>query len=516
MHLAKIDRTLKERHDILRQLARLKENEITLDELEEIGTSLRRSGERALRLLVRSLWLEKSAALISRYSYLLDFFDNGDWLDHLMQIALKRRDLSAEAKGALAVALEGYGIDVSQPQFLHLRANAGADPLATMLDGGEEGLLAFLEQFLLYPRDVRLAVVGQMAQLGESGIVDFLDAVLRCGGEAEKTAALTVLGRIRTRNAAALLRKFIAQAPESLRALAIRSLRRLSFVGIDTVGLDKPAPALPFYRCCAGPPDGDGYRTLVFSRGTAEETFAVLFLQLHEIFGIAAAKGSRSISAVDLDAQLTELSGDEEVVSIDPGYALCLMQDALYRNRETETELPAEFYVYSGLFSYRELVPVPYEPPCGADRPIPHLSGICLDEIVDDPFFSCWFMTDGRVYDYAAEWRDLEEKARGREAARGLESILARLCEELFLPKMALIRQRLLLIADLMGRTGRDARDVEAVTAVARSLGDYKLPCHLHPFLRRFGLESMEIAREIIAEGFDVDRYQYGNDEWDD
>ena len=39
------------------------------------------------------------------------------------------------------------------------------------------------------------------------------------------------------------------------------------------------------------------------------------------------------------------------------------------------------------------------------------------------------------------------------------------------------------------------------VVALAQSLRDYRLPHHLHPFLRGFAMESMEIAREALAHG---------------
>src|ERR1017187_9389478 len=108
----KIDESLKERHGIVRLLERLKNDDITLDEIEEIGAKLKKSGKRALSPLVRRLWRERSGDLISKYAYLLDFFEEDVWLDQLIQIALRRRDLEEEGKAALLAALEGYGIYV--------------------------------------------------------------------------------------------------------------------------------------------------------------------------------------------------------------------------------------------------------------------------------------------------------------------------------------------------------------------------------------------------------------------
>ncbi len=64
----KIDESLKERHSIIRLLERLKSENITYDEMEEIGVKLRKSGKRALSPLVRRLWREKNSDLISKYA----------------------------------------------------------------------------------------------------------------------------------------------------------------------------------------------------------------------------------------------------------------------------------------------------------------------------------------------------------------------------------------------------------------------------------------------------------------
>ncbi|HLO25282.1 MAG TPA: HEAT repeat domain-containing protein, partial [Geobacteraceae bacterium] len=87
----KIDETLKERHGILHLLEKLKKDNISIAEMEEIGVKLQKSGKRALSPIVRKLWREKNGDLISKYTYLLDFFDDEVWIDQLVQIAIKRR-----------------------------------------------------------------------------------------------------------------------------------------------------------------------------------------------------------------------------------------------------------------------------------------------------------------------------------------------------------------------------------------------------------------------------------------
>src|SRR5512146_3012449 len=144
----KIDTTLPERYGIIRLLERLQKDSITIDEMDEIGAKLQKAGRRALSPLVRRLWRERNGDLISRYTYLLDFFEDETWLDQLVQMALRRRDLETEGKAALLAALEAYGVDVSTPPFARLLAEVGGPlslTLPRLFDRGEEGILGFIE-----------------------------------------------------------------------------------------------------------------------------------------------------------------------------------------------------------------------------------------------------------------------------------------------------------------------------------------------------------------------------------
>jgi hypothetical protein len=56
---------------------------------------------------------------------------------------------------------------------------------------------------------------------------------------------------------------------------------------------------------------------------------------------------------------------------------------------------------------------------------------------------------------------------------------------------------------------------VEQALAVAINLLKSGLPINRHPFLKRFALESMDMAREALAEGYDLREHQYDEDDWE-
>jgi hypothetical protein len=145
------------------------------------------------------------------------------------------------------------------------------------------------------------------------------------------------------------------------------------------------------------------------------------------------------------------------------------------------------------MFAGFDLMPAPYRPtfaeyPLG--RGLSYREGEEISrELFADTFFAGWFMAGQRVYDFADEYRRAEAR----------EQVLERFCAELLAPELELIRERLLSSADLMRRCGRDSGLVARVVALAASLAGNPLPHHLHPFLRVFALQSMEIAREALA-----------------
>lgn len=519
----KIDESLKERHGIVRLLEQLKSDDITFDEIEEIGAKLRKAGKRALSPLVRRLWRERSGDLISKYAYLLDFFEEDVWLDQLVQITLRRRDLEEEGKAAFLAALEGYGVDVTAPPFATLFAEIGGPlrlTLPKLLDKGEEGLINFVEDFLFAGPELRLAIIRELPYVPDPRVVSVLEILLKIDDPAIAGEAVGALGRIREPAAVALLQSLQESPDSAIRDLAAKNLRRLSFLGLET-GAVKRAPALPlpYYAACASPLDGAGFRTLWLCRWIHEQRLASFFMQVHDTRGITAAWGSSRLDVFACAKQWEDFKLEEGAVTIAPEYALILANDAVYRCREQGQLLPPEYYVLGGAFQDGIRVPSPYIPdfsgydPPGAAVVSRMIAGSAA--LFEDDHFAGWFISCGRVYDFAEEWIELEKRSGEGMLTREMESLVARFCGELLEPELASIRARLMLTADLMRRTGRDKELVEQTLAVALNLTNCGLPLHRHPFLKRFALESMDMAREALAEGYDLREQEYDEDEWE-
>jgi hypothetical protein len=122
------------------------------------------------------------------------------------------------------------------------------------------------------------------------------------------------------------------------------------------------------------------------------------------------------------------------------------------------------------------------------------------------------------MYDAADRFNALESES-GSDAMlpEVLEKEISRCCDELIVPRRADIIKRLLLTADYLQQIEGDEVTVQKTLATALSLVGGFLPDCRHPFIRRLLLDSVDAARQTLAEGYDP-RLEEGadDDEYDD
>jgi hypothetical protein len=507
----KIDNSLVERHHIVILLESLKKEDITLEEMENVGVLLQKAGKRALFPLLRKLWQEKSGDIINRYVYLLDYFEDENWLDQLIRIALTRTDLEEEGKAALLAILEDYGIDISVPPFARVLAEISG-PLALtlpkLLDKGEAGLVRFMEDFLFYQQEIRPAIVRHIVKVDDLRVLTLLGILLGFDDREVVVETINSLGKIRDRGAATLLSSFNDQGDLELRQLAEKNLRRLAFLGITPEPLQLNYSYNAFHMSAVSSIDGTGSRTLWFSRRRTNDKLDVLLLQIHETSGILDAMCYEDMCGEVYEKRWQEVSDEETLVEITEDYAVLLIRNALHFNRENCTYLPPEFYVW------RKMLPLESFVAC---RYLPEFAGYDLNALANVPeliaqsgtlfeeeYFDGWFTADSRLFTIAEEFNIQEKKLTGRNLATAVEGFIKRFIEEMILPDLEKIGQRLYLIADLMQKSEREKKVVEKTLAVALSLLQPRPDHRKNPFLRQFALESLKITREALAEGIDL------------
>ncbi len=511
----KIDTSLRERRRIIRLLDYLKRDDLTGEQMERIGKRLQKSGKRALKPLVRKLWREQNGTAIYRYTCMLDFFDDGGWLEQLVKITLQRKDLEEDGKLALLDVLHESGIDVTAPPFA-VMTGYGAASLDGFIDDcladGERGLVRFIDSFLDVVDEYRERMIRRLSQAGTPEAVALLEILISFEKPEVVREAIQALGRIQHGCALTVLER-AAHLHEGDAAECIRrSIRRLSFVGVrEPVELPQAyVRPLPFHDVQAGPVDFYGARSLWFSWKMDDDAFAGMLVLTGESDGLLNAISYRMRDEKEYAHVLKDVAVSELLQPVNSAYALAILQDALYHSREQGFYLPPDFYVDMRLFRPETIKPDTYIPRFS----LAHLDGIIekipayvtsSSELLDDPSLDGWILSEPAVYDAADRLIALEGEQEGAKVdGKALEAEILRFCEELITPNRADIVKRLLLTADYMQQTGSDDQQVQQALATALSMVGGFLPETRHPFIRRLVLDSIDTARQALLEGYDL------------
>lgn len=523
----KIDRSLRERRRITRLLDFLKREDLTGEQMERIGKRLQKSGKRALKPLVRKLWQEQNGTAIYRYTCMLDFFDASAWLDQLVQITLQRKDLEEDGKLALLDVLHDSGIDVTAPPFAGM-TGYGAPTLEGFIDDclkdGERGLVRFIDSFLDVADEFRQKMMRRLSENSSPEAMALLEILLSFEKAEIVREAIVALGRAKSGFALDVLERAEARQKGDLAALIQRSIRRLSFVGIrEPIKLPNSfQQPLPFHEVYAGPIDFYGSRSLWFSWRLDDTAYAAMLVLTGDSDGLLNAISYRIKDEKEYAHLLKDIAGGELLAPVDPVYAMAALRDALHRSSEQGFYLPPDFYVDMRLFRPDSIKPEPYVPRFS----LANLEGIVekipgyvatSNSLLDDPGLEGWVLTEMAVYDVAERFIALEADG-GPETVtvEALESEIDRCCSDLITPRRAEIIKRLLLTADYLQQTGSDETAVQQTLATALSLVGGFLPDCRHPFIRRLLLDSIDAARQTLAEGYDPRLEEAYDDEYDD
>ncbi|HIJ81317.1 MAG TPA: HEAT repeat domain-containing protein [Desulfuromonadales bacterium] len=521
-----IDKSLRERRRINRLLDFLKRDDLTGEQMERIGRRLQKSGKRALTPLVRKLWREQNGTALYRYTCMLDFFDTSSWMDQLIQITLQRTDLEEDGKLALLDVLHESGIDVTAPPFATM-TGYGSPTLEGFVDDclkdGERGLVRFIDSFLDIDTEFREKMMRRLADTSSPEAMSLLEILLTFEKPEIVQEAITTLGRAKNGYALDVLTRAEARCDGDNVDLIRRSIRRLSFNGInEPMEMPPFQQPLSFHEVYAGPVDFYGSRTLWFAWGLDGGGFAAMLVLTGEGDGLLNAISYRMKDEKEYGHILQDVAGGEMLAPVEHDYALAALRDALHRSREAGFYLPPDFYVDMRFFRPDSLKPEAYVP----RFKLKHLEEIVEkipgyvasgNELLDEPGLEGWVITEAALYDVADRLNALGAEGRsGDVEAEILEKEILRCCEELIVPRRADIIKRLLLTADYLQHTESGEGTVQKTLAIALSIVGGFLPDHRHPFIRRLLLDSVDAARQTLAEGYDPRLEEGYDDDFDD
>lgn len=516
---ARIDTSLPQRSSLVRLLQRLEREDLSFQEMEKIADAVEEAGPRAIPPLMRRLRKVTSAAVIARYLYLLEYFDETCWFDELLRITMLRTDLDIDARKVFLAGLERLGIDTSELPLCCLPEQTGVfspSGLDAVLERGEAGFVSFLDDVACCSPEYRAVLVSRLAAGKGPAAESLLEILLDHSDRNVVKEALGALGRIRRRRAATILHRFLRRGTGIHGKIAERSMRKLSFLGILPEPDEEITTGTDVLHAALSPIDGTGFRSAWFSRWDGNRRIEVLFLQVHEVCGVTEAAGFNALTRKEYDSLFGKAVCEEGLLEVSPAYAQAILQDALFNNNRKGLSLPAEYQVRRRILG-SSIRPVPH---------VPDFSGFDLDRIaasarlietadtlLDDGCCAGWFSAQERVFDIADEMASGRVPGAAGISEPDLTTLLRQFMQEVVAPEKNRLARRLFLTADLMREAGSERELVERALCTALNIVNEKVPLVRNPFLRRFALESLAFACDALAEGYDL---RYSGADWDD
>ncbi len=211
---------------------------------------------------------------------------------------------------------------------------------------------------------------------------------------------------------------------------------------------------------------------------------------------------------------------EELLVETDYRYAVTLLRDALARNVANQLPYPPHFLLLKRFFEGTDLTPAPYAPAFPEFDEASLLDDLgALAEtgsLLDREELDGWLLATDRIYDFAAEARELAAETNRKAFVRRSLDIYHRLFEELVQPRLPRYRDRLRLTADLLRRMGGRRRDIRLALVAAAHLDaaikcQPRVPATDQPFVHRLIFESLDLAVSALNDGYDL-RHRHEDD----
>lgn len=519
---SKVDYTLLERKRVIDFLEKIKSAEdITVEEIEQKMETLMAMGEHVQDVLLNII-RNCDDEMLPVVAYGLEYMDDPELIDPLIDILIDP-SVREEIKLRILSILGNYGVDTSDPEFAEILESAFEDlegvmhrSTMEMLDSiqqDDEAIAFLLEDFQEFPPEAQIEMVRQFGDTKDERAVKILEIFAEVDDKDVAQEAIRYLGKIESPQAYTALEQIIADSNDAeITKVAEKSMRILQLANVKPIPTEERISELgDIYKVIMSFIDGKGSRIVWIARWTENSKLETINLMLNTGVGIKDCYGVSNMSKREFDKMIRTMRSEVDGVELDYNYALKLIKDAIYQNRESTSAIPIEFTLWKRVLKGDDISPERYVPDWS--NFVDNINKLKSDEdILEEAYhlhdledFSSWFDQSPKTYDYWDELEELINKYRGKTLDRKIDVLLKRYAAEVFEPQRDFIKRNLELTADfLFHQPDRNDEAEVALVAALHLEPESPLPLHGHPFIERIMDESLEMAELNISHGFDV------------
>ena len=492
--------------------------DITISEMDAMIEELLQMSEQIVDVLLHTLQ-NCDDEMLEIVTYALEQIEEPELVDPLIEILLDA-SVREEVKLRIIPILEHY-IDTMDPEFAEILADAFDDiegimrkSTMNMLDSiqeNDEALAFLLQNFQEVPPEARIDFVKQFGETKDERAVKVLEILAKVDDKDAARESVKYLGRIKSPKAYAALERIIADTDdEEITQQAEKALQRLRLLEV------KPDPQKEgvitelgdIYRVVMSAMDGTGSRMLLIARKLKgkETELETVNLMLNTAVGIKDCYGATNMHRREFDQMVREMRREIGAIRVDYDYALTLIRDALFGNKEIEGPIPTEFHLWKRVLGDADIAPEKYVPKFDSvDLEALRSDTELLEEahdLHDLEEFANWLEQSPKTHEYYEKLDELMGRYSGRTLDRKIDILLKGYAREVFEPQRDFIRRNLELSADFLFR--QPDRELDAQIALAAALNlESDLPLHKHPFIERMMEDSLEMAEISLLPGLE-------------
>ncbi|PKM81308.1 MAG: hypothetical protein CVU89_09850 [Firmicutes bacterium HGW-Firmicutes-14] len=430
-----------------------------------------------------------------------------------IKAAARTPGLSRGAKMLLLSFLVNLGTDEEQIAALididelTEMAEFAADNLAGMARGSLSERLFFLQEFSAFDLDDQEEIMKKLAEDRSDAAAEMLGTLAYTYEPRIVETAVKLLGQDLRARTFAILRELAENREPVPGSIAKRELGTISGKPVRDSKRKWKKPFGEIYDAVVTSFDGKGSRAVWMAwklPGRKNRLIGVNFL-INSSLGIKDCFGTPDLTRKEFDSMVEEISQTASVLRGNPEYCMSLIRGALDKSLAQGLPVPAELAFWRRCLK-DEIYCRGYVPSVNSLLPktqkMLQESFSRTEMLLDYPEFTGWYEETPEVYDIAETFLDVSGRFGDKPIfEERVEQLITEVINRAIRPVIPELRERLLLTADFIKKTGN--RNLAGDTMVCLASLD-SVPPERHPFIRRMAYESISSAAYNLENGIDI------------
>jgi hypothetical protein len=486
------------RKNILGLLRRLEQGkDYEPENIERIGDYIANYGDRVIPIIIKEMEKMSDEIPLRKMEYLIEYLDDDKFEPELINLLSKTKDNLRLRKSVINI-LKFYGADFYQPPLctfmekINEEVRTLSQELTENINTPGDYLFRLLDEFHYLETEDQRNMLRQLTDFSNPAELKIIEMALRTGINDIILEAMSILGRIKSREALRILNDALIYLPNKYHENLIRNSRKLNFMGIvessDNRQVDNVKCAYIGYPMAYG----ERHMLFIIENGGTEH---ILFFEIEEKWGInEGCHACMDIKKVNMPQVLNNYVEQFYLKEVNLTYAAKIFADAVRKNYTFDVPFPSAFPLVSMYLPSYYIKPYVYNAYkvklsfAGNDQLVSLIRRSA--ELWEEFDFLGWFTEDARFEDIIDRWY---KNSKNDEPSWMDDLLIRKVSREIIIPELDLWKERLYALADFLVNISEYQEYIPMILAVENVMVKDIEAMENIPFFRKMIIESKNI-----------------------